>query len=61
MWATAKAILGGKSIALLLMLESREKPFKINNLSYHLIEKEHPNRSKASRRKEIIKKQKSMK
>ena len=53
LWDTAKAILGGKFIALQDYLKKQEKA-QINNLTSHLKELEKTAKSKVSTRKEII-------
>ena len=56
LWDAAKAILGGKFIAIQSYLRKKEKP-QINNITLHLkqLEKEEQAKPKVSRRKEIIK------
>ena len=56
LWDVAKAVLGGKFIAIQSDLKKQEKS-QINNLTLHLkeLEKEEQTKPKVSRRKEIIK------
>ena len=56
LWDAAKAVLGGKYIAIQSYLKKQEKS-QINNLTSHLkqLEKEEQKPPKVSRRKEIIK------
>ena len=53
LWDAAKAVLGGKFIAIQAYLKKQEKS-QINNLTLHLkeLEKEEQTKSKVSRRKE---------
>ena len=55
LWATAKAVLRGKFIAIQSYLKKQETS-QINNLTLHLnqLEKEEQKNPKAGRRKEII-------
>ena len=56
LWDVAKAVLGGKFIAIQSYLKKQEK-YQIDNLTLHLkqLEKEEQKISQISRRKEIIK------
>ena len=56
LWDAAKAVLGGKFIAIQSHLKKQEKS-QINNLTLHLklLEKEEQRKPKVSRRKEIVK------
>ena len=56
LWDAAKAVLGGKFIAIQSYLKKQEKS-QINNLTLHLkeLQKKEQTKPKVSRRKEIIK------